>query len=238
MSAIKTLAELKGVGPATASLLLAVYDPDTVPFFADELYRWVCCGGEWGRGIRYAVGEYKALWEGVRGVRGRLNAEVEGEGEGEGVGGVRGRLSAEAEGEGEGVRAVELERGAWVLGWEARAGGGGGSGKKGRAQTKGEGKLSTDSVRSKKKIGQGSRADIESAGPDDEREINTVDDSTSSPPPPKALNRKLTPPAATAPTEPHRAISPPPKRPPPETNTESKPTHHRQLRRSKRTKLS
>jgi len=194
MSAIKTLAKLKGVGPATASLLLAVYDPDTVPFFADELYWWVCCEGEWGAGIRYVVGEYKALWEGVRGVRGRLNAD------------------------GKGVRAVELERGAWVLGWEARGGGG----KKGRAPTKGEGKVSMDAVRSKRKIGQGSR-----------------DDSTSSPPPPpKAPNRNLTTPAAAAPTEPHRPISPPPKRHPPEPNTESKPTDHRQLRRSKRTKRS
>jgi hypothetical protein len=32
---------LKGVGPATASLLLAVYDPQNVVFFSDELYKWL-----------------------------------------------------------------------------------------------------------------------------------------------------------------------------------------------------
>ncbi|KAL8728226.1 MAG: hypothetical protein Q9166_005529 [cf. Caloplaca sp. 2 TL-2023] len=39
--AISTLSKLKGVGPATASLLLSCYDPVTIPFFSDELFRWL-----------------------------------------------------------------------------------------------------------------------------------------------------------------------------------------------------
>ena len=39
--ALKTLTTLRGIGPATASLLLSVYDPDNAPFFSDELFRLV-----------------------------------------------------------------------------------------------------------------------------------------------------------------------------------------------------
>jgi predicted flap endonuclease-1-like 5' DNA nuclease len=34
-TALKKLSELKGIGPATASLLMSVFDPDGVPFFSD-----------------------------------------------------------------------------------------------------------------------------------------------------------------------------------------------------------
>jgi hypothetical protein len=36
---------LKGIGPATGSLILAVHDPDNVTFFSDEAYRWLVKGG-------------------------------------------------------------------------------------------------------------------------------------------------------------------------------------------------
>lgn len=39
--AISTLSKLKGIGPATASLLLSCYNPDQIPFFSDELFRWL-----------------------------------------------------------------------------------------------------------------------------------------------------------------------------------------------------
>lgn len=38
LAATKVLTALKGIGPATASLLLSVYAPTEVPFFSD-----VCC---------------------------------------------------------------------------------------------------------------------------------------------------------------------------------------------------
>ncbi|KAL8709787.1 MAG: hypothetical protein Q9220_005573 [cf. Caloplaca sp. 1 TL-2023] len=41
LPAIATLCKLKGIGPATASLLLSCYDPHNVPFFSDELFLWL-----------------------------------------------------------------------------------------------------------------------------------------------------------------------------------------------------
>ncbi|KAI9875961.1 MAG: hypothetical protein M1830_007676 [Pleopsidium flavum] len=100
---IKKLATLKGIGPATASLLLSVYDPENAPFFADELFRWICWDEKsgWGRKIKYDVKEYKELFEGVKAVRTRLTGDGGG---------------------GEGVGAADLEKGAFVLGREALTG--------------------------------------------------------------------------------------------------------------------
>ena len=41
LPALKILTELKGIGPATASLLLSVFDPEAVVFFSDEVFRWL-----------------------------------------------------------------------------------------------------------------------------------------------------------------------------------------------------
>ncbi|TFA98304.1 hypothetical protein CCMA1212_009981 [Trichoderma ghanense] len=59
-SAIRMLSELKGIGPATASLLLSVHDADHVIFFSDEAYYWLCCGGK-KESIKYTPKEYLAL---------------------------------------------------------------------------------------------------------------------------------------------------------------------------------
>ncbi|OBT67010.1 hypothetical protein VE03_04498 [Pseudogymnoascus sp. 23342-1-I1] len=59
-SAIRTMSLLSGVGPATASLLLSVHDPDTVLFFSDEAYRWLVCGGR-EQAIKYSLKEYEQL---------------------------------------------------------------------------------------------------------------------------------------------------------------------------------
>ncbi|MCJ1475279.1 hypothetical protein MMC13_003941 [Lambiella insularis] len=87
-AALKKLAELKGVGPATASLLLAVAYPGVVPFFADELLVWLRREGGGGKGekLKYDWKEYKEVREGVEAVRARLG----------------------------GVSAVDVERGVWV----------------------------------------------------------------------------------------------------------------------------
>jgi len=89
---LKKLEELKGVGPATASLLLSILDGDNAPFFSDELFRWVCWDGAqggWKRKIKYDKKEYGMLWDGVKTLRDRL---------------------------GEGVSAVDLEKCAFVCG--------------------------------------------------------------------------------------------------------------------------
>ncbi|KAL9480078.1 hypothetical protein ACSS6W_004864 [Trichoderma asperelloides] len=57
---VKTLAKLKGIGPATASLLLSVHDAQNVIFFSDEAFYWLCCGGK-KAAIKYNIDEYAAL---------------------------------------------------------------------------------------------------------------------------------------------------------------------------------
>jgi hypothetical protein len=91
---LKKLITLKGIGPATASLLLSVAAPDVVPFFSDELFKWCVwdeqgAPGGWKRKIKYNLKEYEMLLEKVDGLIERL-----------------------------GVRAVDVERVAWVLGKE------------------------------------------------------------------------------------------------------------------------
>jgi hypothetical protein len=93
MRSLKTLTSLRGIGPATASLLLSVYQPDTVPFFSDELFRWTHWDAPgtsgWDRKIKYNVSEYKEMLKSVEGLRKRLD-----------------------------VRAVDTEKVAYVLGKE------------------------------------------------------------------------------------------------------------------------
>jgi hypothetical protein len=82
LEASKTLCELKGVGPATSSLLLSVHSPEHVPFFQDESYAWLV-SGDWKRKdgkLKYNVKEYKMLTEAVSKLKEKLEvgcAEVE-----------------------------------------------------------------------------------------------------------------------------------------------------------------
>lgn len=96
--AIKTLTSLKGIGPATASLMLSVYNPDKAPFFSDELFRWAFFesgrGNGWDRRIKYTAKEYAELYDKVQELISRLN-----------------------------VSAVDTEKVAYVLGKEGPVGG-------------------------------------------------------------------------------------------------------------------
>ncbi|KAJ8118664.1 hypothetical protein OPT61_g404 [Boeremia exigua] len=81
IKALKILTQLRGIGPATASLLLSVYQPDTVPFFSDELFRWTHWGdsgaGEgWERKIKYNLNEYKEILATVEELRARLGVDA------------------------------------------------------------------------------------------------------------------------------------------------------------------
>ncbi|KAI0804341.1 hypothetical protein GGR55DRAFT_681647 [Xylaria sp. FL0064] len=60
VKAMDSIAKLKGIGPATASLLLSVHDPDRVIFFSDEAYWWLCCNGQKSP-IKYSAKEYQQL---------------------------------------------------------------------------------------------------------------------------------------------------------------------------------
>ena len=70
------LCSLKGIGPASASLLLSVYDPVRVAFFSDEAYRWLMyakgAGHGWDRVIRYHHQTYNIYDQKVREIRERL----------------------------------------------------------------------------------------------------------------------------------------------------------------------
>ena len=63
---IKTILEklakpLKGVGPAAASLLLAIHDPDNIIFFSDEVYQWLVAG-EKKVSLKYSSAEYEEIF--------------------------------------------------------------------------------------------------------------------------------------------------------------------------------
>ncbi|KAK7962277.1 uncharacterized protein PG986_003102 [Apiospora aurea] len=58
--ALDGIAKLKGIGPATASLLLSVHDPDRVVFFSDEAYYWLCHDAK-PCPIKYNAKEYRDL---------------------------------------------------------------------------------------------------------------------------------------------------------------------------------
>ena len=58
--AINKLTTLRGIGPATASLLLSVHDAARVVFFGDEVFQWICCDGKKAT-IKYNIKEYEDL---------------------------------------------------------------------------------------------------------------------------------------------------------------------------------
>lgn len=67
----KLTTPLKGIGPATASLLLAVHDPDNVVFFSDEAHRWLVTDSEKAT-IKYNVDEYAALYRKAKDMQAKL----------------------------------------------------------------------------------------------------------------------------------------------------------------------
>ncbi|KAF7173605.1 hypothetical protein CNMCM5623_005860 [Aspergillus felis] len=93
-------APLRGVGPATASLILSVAT-EAAPFYSDDVFLWLCLGvfpfaaaaaaardgGETKGGaskrirpngelnVKYNLQEYRQLWEAVRRLRARLAAQ-------------------------------------------------------------------------------------------------------------------------------------------------------------------
>ncbi|KAM0440905.1 hypothetical protein ACHAPT_000208 [Fusarium lateritium] len=71
-AALGVLTKLKGIGPATASLLLAVHDATRVIFFADEAFWWLCCDGKQSP-IKYNAKEYRSLCSAVEDLRDRLD---------------------------------------------------------------------------------------------------------------------------------------------------------------------
>ncbi|KAF9771434.1 hypothetical protein IL306_010923 [Fusarium sp. DS 682] len=74
-AALSILTKLRGIGPATASLLLAVHDATRVIFFADEAFWWLCCNGKQSP-IKYNAKEYRTLCSKVDDLRNRLHVQA------------------------------------------------------------------------------------------------------------------------------------------------------------------
>ncbi|KAL1855753.1 hypothetical protein VTK73DRAFT_8485 [Phialemonium thermophilum] len=83
-NAVPILTRLRGIGPATASLLLAVHDPDRVVFFADEAFEWLCAtpdtegggGGTKAPAIKYNLAECVLLNDRAKTLRDRLGVRA------------------------------------------------------------------------------------------------------------------------------------------------------------------
>ncbi|KAH6664119.1 hypothetical protein B0J14DRAFT_494165 [Halenospora varia] len=63
---------LKGIGPATASLLLSVYDPDHVIFFSDEVYKYLVVGDGPKKLPKYTIAEFEDIYKRAQAVITRL----------------------------------------------------------------------------------------------------------------------------------------------------------------------
>lgn len=74
--ALLALCSLRGVGAATASLLLSVHDPRRAPFFSDEAFLWLCAGANPRAPIKYVEKEYRALRERAAEVAARLGVSA------------------------------------------------------------------------------------------------------------------------------------------------------------------
>lgn len=70
---LKRLCVLKGIGPATASLLFAVHDPVRVVFFSDECYKWLV---DDEKVLRYSDKEFVQLLTEARALAQRLDVEL------------------------------------------------------------------------------------------------------------------------------------------------------------------
>ncbi|OAA54978.1 hypothetical protein SPI_08482 [Niveomyces insectorum RCEF 264] len=94
IAAVRVLCLLRGIGPATASLLLAVHDPERVVFFGDEVYAWLCGGAAHLPPKKYNEREYEDVSRRAAALQARLNKSGDGGGD---------------------VRAVDIEKVAFVL---------------------------------------------------------------------------------------------------------------------------
>lgn len=85
---LHVLTSLSGIGPATASLVLSVFDPTHAPFFSDELFRYLHAESSadgnlrgWDRKISYTKKEYDEVCSRVRQMQKRLRPAGMTEGE-------------------------------------------------------------------------------------------------------------------------------------------------------------
>ncbi|KAK0476124.1 hypothetical protein IW261DRAFT_440340 [Armillaria novae-zelandiae] len=71
------LCELKGVGPATASLILSLVYPENIPFFSDEVTVDVLSPAGGRKGIKYTMKTYKELFDALGVISSSINSNKE-----------------------------------------------------------------------------------------------------------------------------------------------------------------
>ncbi|KAK0200864.1 hypothetical protein DFS33DRAFT_1355554 [Desarmillaria ectypa] len=71
------LCELKGVGPATASLILSLVYPEHIPFFSDEATVDVLSPAGGRKGIKYTMKTYKELFDTLGDIADSVNSNKE-----------------------------------------------------------------------------------------------------------------------------------------------------------------
>ncbi|KAM3536007.1 hypothetical protein MY4038_000783 [Beauveria bassiana] len=74
-AALTSLSKLRGIGPATASLLLSVHDPTRVIFFSDEAFYWLCGDGKVTK-LKYSNREYEMLRQNMESLVQRLRVSA------------------------------------------------------------------------------------------------------------------------------------------------------------------
>ncbi|QSZ29591.1 hypothetical protein DSL72_004107 [Monilinia vaccinii-corymbosi] len=63
---------LRGIGPAIASLILSVHDPEHVTFFSDEVFKWLVNDGEHKPTPKYNVAEFQKVHAAAKALAARL----------------------------------------------------------------------------------------------------------------------------------------------------------------------
>ena len=75
VEALDAVCKLTGIGPATGTLILNIFDPVHIPFFQDEMYAWFFPDRKADK-LKYTQKEYLQLLEAVRPVLPRLSVKA------------------------------------------------------------------------------------------------------------------------------------------------------------------
>jgi hypothetical protein len=75
VEALNAVCKLTGIGPATGTLILNIFDPVHIPFFQDEMYAWFFPDTKADK-LKYTQKEYLQLLEAVRPVLQRLHVKA------------------------------------------------------------------------------------------------------------------------------------------------------------------
>lgn len=73
--ALELVCKLNGIGPATGTLVLNIFDPAHIPFFQDEMFLWFFPNLKGGK-LKYSQKEYIQLYEAVGPILKRLKVQA------------------------------------------------------------------------------------------------------------------------------------------------------------------